>query len=198
MMNHECLLVAPLTVSFLAWCIFILRSDHLKPEPLLAVGIYYNDHQQWGNGTEGLSQPFARCQTPNDSLACTFLQTSLPSSLAVLLLFHSLSTRDAERRSRPARVSRWCPVGSVCRSSSPASVLSAVLWLSLHLLSVSTATCLWIHSSSLPHSRSLLTLCLSLTCSVLVPLLFCPNIAPLSCSLIGRGLRAPSCSFWLK
>lgn len=44
MMNHECLLAAPLTDSFLAWCIFILRSDHLKPELLLAVGIYYNDH----------------------------------------------------------------------------------------------------------------------------------------------------------
>lgn len=77
----------------------------------------------------------ARRVSPNRSLRAkhqmtalhAFLLTRFPSFLPVLLLFHLLSTRDVERRSRPAHVSRRVPGWQ-----RPASVLSAVLWFSLH------------------------------------------------------------------
>lgn len=92
--------------------------------------------------------PSARCQTPNDSFACAFLQTSFPSSLAVPPLFHSLTPRSGFSPGAQLAASR---------SSGPASVLSAVLWLSLHPLSQPPASEASV-PPSLPPGRSLHTL----------------------------------------
>lgn len=63
-------------------------------------------------------------------MPCTLLWTLLPSFLSLLLLFHSLD--------HPTLTPRSCfsPCAQLAASSSasPASVLSAVLWLSLHPL----------------------------------------------------------------
>lgn len=76
---------------------------------------------------------------------CTLLLTLSPSFLPLLLLFHSLKLRKDAHEAR----SCFSPCAQLAASclASPASVLSAVLCLSLHPPSVSTGACLRLHSS---------------------------------------------------